>query len=78
MFALSEIPPVPYADPWDVPLQERLRTLASGRRRVAYFYERADNSTFRYRIYNMAQVLNDDSGDVSASWFFLADLYRLE
>jgi glycosyltransferase involved in cell wall biosynthesis len=78
MFTLSGIAPVPYTDPWEIPLQERLRTLASGRMRVAYFYERADNSTFRYRIYNMAQVLNDDGSEVSASWFFLADLHRLE
>lgn len=78
MYTLSEIEPVRYADPWEQPLQARLRTLSSGARRVAYFYEQADNSTFRYRIYNMAQVLNDGTGDVSASWFFLADLHRLD
>ncbi|MBB3179815.1 glycosyltransferase [Variovorax sp. Sphag1AA] len=41
---------------------------------VAYFYEEPNNSTFRYRAYNMAQVLNaDPDDDVCASYFFLAD-----
>lgn len=78
MLLLNEVPVAKYLDPWEIPLQERLRTLASGRRRVAYFYEKADNSTFRYRIYNMAQVINDGTGDISAAWFFLADLHRLD
>lgn len=77
MFSLQDVDPAPYADPWRLPLHERLRTLAGGTRRVAYFYERADNSTFRYRVYNMAQVLNDGTGDVSAAAFFLSDLARL-
>jgi glycosyltransferase involved in cell wall biosynthesis len=59
-------------------LQGRLRTLARGKRRVAYFYEAPDNSTFRYRVYNMAQVLNHGAGDVSAAYFFLGDLHRLD
>ncbi len=46
--------------------------------RVAYFYERADNSTFRYRIYNMVQVLNSVADGPSASYFFLDDLHRLD
>ncbi len=78
MFLLDHIAPVPYSDPWELPLQTRIRTLSTGRVRIAYFYERADNSTFRYRIYNMAQVLNDDTCDVSASYFFLADMERLD
>jgi glycosyltransferase involved in cell wall biosynthesis len=79
MYALSSIAPVPYSDPWLAPLQERMRMLAHGKhRRVAYFYEAPDNSTFRYRVYNMAQVLNTGNSDVSASYFFLKDLHRLE
>lgn len=78
MFGLEAVPAVDYRDPWQLPLAERLRTLARGRRRVAYFYELADNSTFRYRIYNMAQVLNEAPDarpdEVSASYFFLDDL----
>ncbi|NPT42350.1 glycosyltransferase [Paraburkholderia sp. 1N] len=74
-----DIPPVTYSDPWNLSLHERMKLLASGRRRVAYFYEAPNNSTFRYRAYNMAQVLNDDkSGDVSASFFFLQDWARID
>lgn len=68
------IPPVPYTDPWALPFSERLAMLTRGSRRIAYFYEAANNSTFRYRAYNMAQVLNSDaSHGVSASYFFLSD-----
>jgi glycosyltransferase involved in cell wall biosynthesis len=80
MLALSDLPAIPHPDPWVLPLAQRLRRLHLGRLRVAYFYEQADNSTFRYRIYNMAQVLNEGPGGaeaggaVSASWFFLDDL----
>ena len=78
MFGLESVPAVDYRDPWLQPLAQRLRMLAAGRRRVAYFYERPDNSTFRYRVYNMAQVLNDQPGEVSASYFFLDDLAELD
>lgn len=78
MFTAS-IPEVPYSDPWNVPLHERIKTLARGRHRVAYFYETANNSTFRYRAYNMVQVLNDEKNrKVSASYFFLDDLHLVD
>jgi len=72
--ARHNVPPVAYSDPWNEPLSQRLGTLARGLYRVAYFYETANNSTFRYRAYNMAQVLNDGpEPEVSAAYFFLAD-----
>ena len=71
-------PALPFRPPWDVSLPERMRMLASGRSSVAYFYEKVDDSTFRYRIYNMTQVLNSPGDDVSASYFFLEDLHRLQ
>lgn len=78
MFTAS-IPEVPYSDPWNVPLHERIKTLARGKRRVAYFYETANNSTFRYRAYNMVQVLNDEKNrDISASYFFLDDSHLFD
>lgn len=77
-FRLEAVPPVEHRDPWNLPLQDRLRMLARRTRRVAYFYELADNSTFRYRVHNMVEVLNEDDGDVGASYFFLADLHRLD
>jgi hypothetical protein len=38
--------------------------------RVTYLYEKADNSTFRYQIYNMVQTLAASSSGVSAGYFF--------
>ncbi|MBC5764759.1 glycosyltransferase [Ramlibacter albus] len=74
-----EIGAQPYLDPWHLPLRDRLAALARGRkRRIAYFYEKADNSTFRYRVYNMAQVLNAGDDEVSAGYFFLDDLRRID
>jgi len=73
-----DISPKAYSDPWNLPLRERMKMLTQGKRRVAYFYEEPNNSTFRYRAYNMAQVLNDESGDVSASYFFLCDWSRID
>jgi len=78
MFDLN-VSPVPYADPWLQPLSERLAMLYRRKVRVAYFYEEPNNSTFRYRAYNMVQVLNEpDAGDVSASYFFLSDSDRFD
>ncbi len=74
MFPVT-VPRRPYADPWQSPFTERLAQLARGQRRVAYYYEETNTSTFRYRGYNMAQVLNTEPGGrFSASWFFRADL----
>ena len=78
MFGLESVQPVSYIDPWRLRFSERLRQLARGKFRVAYLYERPDNSTFRYRAYNMAQVLNEQPEDVSASYFFLGDLVHIE
>lgn len=67
---------IPYSDPWNISLHERIKTLARGKYRVAYFYETANNSTFRYRAYNMVQVLNNEQNcNISASYFFLDDLH---
>lgn len=75
----ARIAEVPYSDPWNVPLHERIKALARGKQRVAYFYETANNSTFRYRAYNMVQVLNDETNrEVSASYFFMNDLHRMD
>lgn len=69
----------PYADPWLSPTQDRLAMLGRGERRVAYYYEEPNTSTFRYRAYNMAQVLNAQPGDhYSASWFFRRDLGAMQ
>ncbi|MEP6878277.1 MAG: glycosyltransferase [Nitrosospira sp.] len=77
MLSLDTVPAIKYVDPWNASLSDRLRILALGKTRIAYFYEQADSSTFRYRIYNMVQVLNADGHDFSASYFFLDDLDHL-
>lgn len=76
---LADLPPVAYSDPWNIPLSQRLKMLRAGRRRVAYFYEQANNSTFRYRAYNMVQVLNSEAADgCCGSYFFQEDLHRID
>ena len=49
--------PVRYSDPWAQSLASRLAALSRGAPRVAYFYERPDTSTFRYRCFNMIEAL---------------------
>ena len=73
MFLIND-GPVPYVDPWRHNLSHRLSRLKQGAWRIAYFYERPDNSTFRYRVYNMIQALNAAGSAISASYFFLDDL----
>lgn len=74
----AAMPGQAHVDPWLLPLPQRLARLGRGRRRVAYYYEEPNTSTFRYRCYNMAQLLGaDDDGGVpehSACWFHRADL----
>jgi hypothetical protein len=70
------IPPaLNYVDPWLSSFDERLRQLAAQPRRIAYFYEHRDTSTFRYRAFNPGLTLaaNPDLG-VSAAWFDHRDL----
>jgi glycosyltransferase involved in cell wall biosynthesis len=73
MFDLGEIGPVAYRTPWDLGFDERLGALERSRRRIAYLYDVADDSTFRYRVYNPVQVVNGLSDTVSAGYFFAAD-----
>lgn len=68
-----DTPPARYADPWLVPMAERLQALTKRASRVLYLYEQADNSTFRYRAFNMQSVWNNGSR-ASSSYFFYADL----
>lgn len=60
---------IEYQDPWSIPFEQRYRELCDGSRRVAYFYERPDTSTFRYRVYNMIQVLRTYGKGIGASFF---------
>ncbi|MDF3886545.1 glycosyltransferase [Cupriavidus basilensis] len=40
---------------------------------MAYFYDNPDNSTFRYRIYNMMQAMSLTANEIGASYFHLGD-----
>ena len=62
-------PAVKYADPWAIAFSERRRRFFRGSQRIVYLYDAPDNSTFRYRVYNMIQALETGKGDVSASFF---------
>ena len=62
-------------EPWKQALEQRLHKLdshlAAGYKVNVFLYEKPDSSTFRYRVYNMAQAL-----EASARWraaFFFAD-----
>lgn len=75
---LFDIPAVAYADPWVMSFGQRLAALKGGTRRIAYFYGKPDNSTFRYRVYNMIQALESEAEEVSATYFCHDDLEHLE
>ncbi len=47
--------------------------LTSASPRAAYFYERPDTSTFRYRVFNVTRSLNE-TGRASAAWFEASEM----
>ena len=64
-----ELNPVHYEHPWSHTLETRLQVLLKGDIKVAYLYEAPPKNTFRYRVYNMVQALNQSSRGFSASYF---------
>jgi glycosyltransferase involved in cell wall biosynthesis len=75
----AEVPPVAFSAPWEKSFDERMAMLLRGSPRAAYFYDGFDNSTFRYRAYNVWQSLAAEaSGGPSASWFHSGELDRIE
>ena len=79
MFTGLDTGSIAYTDPWVLSFEERFRAFSKGARRIAYFYETPDTSTFRYRVFNMVEALEaaPETG-ISASWFSRADLPYLE
>jgi len=71
---LYNIPAVEYMDPWNIPLERRLKALEEGHRRVAYIYLLPDYYVFRYRVYNMVQALQKSVSGTSAAYFTHKDL----
>ena len=63
---------------WDRPLIQRLGMLRPGTLRIAYVAAKSDLGTFRYRAFNPVECLNDSSENITASYFFLPDLDRVD
>lgn len=61
----------PYTDPWNQPYCSRFASLTLRATRAAYYYESVNNSTFRYRVYNMLQAIA--LGDYSSGSFFTSE-----
>jgi glycosyltransferase involved in cell wall biosynthesis len=61
-------------EPWGKSLRERLTMLRPETLRVAYFAQKPDAASFRYRCYNTSQAINAYCPELSASYFFLSDL----
>ena len=79
MFLACHREPFPYKDPWERSFEERIAALNTRERRIAYFYERPDTSTFRYRVFNMVEALEVSPYlGTSASWFCREDLPYLD
>ena len=72
-----EMPVIPYSEPWNDSFDNRIDTLLKGDTKIAYLYEAPPKNTFRYRVYNMVQVLNHSQG-FSASYFPSNDWDELE
>jgi glycosyltransferase involved in cell wall biosynthesis len=67
MFVIN-VPESPYHDPWNSSLDDRLKALETGDLRIAYYYDFPDSSTFRYRVYNMMQVLSSSARKISSTF----------
>ncbi|WP_059519139.1 glycosyltransferase [Burkholderia pseudomultivorans] len=79
MFESVPTEQIEYSDPWSISFEKRLSMLRTGETRIAYFYDRPDNSTFRYRAFNMVEAINNENAhEVSASWFHVGDLPQME
>ncbi len=79
MLLAARISQIPFQPPWELSFEDRVADLAKRERRIAYFYEKPDTSTFRYRVFNMVAAINSAPElGISASWFTLADLRRAD
>ncbi len=66
---LFELEPQSYEHPWLTSHEDRLTQLLIGDTKIAYLYEAPPKNTFRYRVYNMSQALNQSELGYSASYF---------
>ena len=63
-----------YIDPWWASFEDKLALMSRGTRRLAYFYQKPDSSTFRYRVFNMLESINAAESDFSGSYFTADEL----
>ncbi len=63
---------------WNLPLVERLAMLKTNTVRIAYIAVKPDFGTFRYRAFNPVDCVNNSGERISASFFFLSDLERID
>lgn len=77
MYKLRSIPNVS-STPWEIPLSKRVDELNTfikdGYKVAIYLYEKADTSTFRYRVYNVYQTLKK-SKQWRVAYFFQDELH---
>src|SRR5262245_66238668 len=79
MFLGAAASPVEFTPFWNMSIDERIVALAAGRRRIVYYYDEPDTSTFRYRVLNMVHALQAfPEGGISASWLCRAELSDME
>jgi hypothetical protein len=65
---------IDFIDPWNVDFNARLKLLTAATRRISYYSEAANCSSFRYRVFNMVESINSEVKDgFSASYFFESD-----
>jgi len=67
-----------HAHPWLISRQSGLAMYYRRPRRVAYYSDAPNDSSFRFRAYAMATALNEADIDVSASLFYRADRQILD
>ncbi|WP_345821110.1 glycosyltransferase [Methylobacterium fujisawaense] len=76
--------PVKLSDKWlTTDFASRFFALQAGSIKVAFYYDYPDSSTFRYRVHNFIEVLeeaqpSDIRPEISAAWFSYADGKHLD
>ena len=71
------VPKPEYDDPWVIPFAERAQQLRRRGKKIFYYSEKPNNSSFRYRAFNMAETINRSQSEYSASWFWESDGSKL-
>lgn len=69
--------PIGYRDPWTLPLAERIDRIRSRPHRIAWLMEAPDWGTFRYRAWNMAELLAARHPEVGTAWFYADEIEQL-